>query len=185
MTGFGRTGKLFACDHLSNKPDIICVSKGITGGFLPLGVTACNQKIFDAFDTDDRSKTFFHGHSYTANPISCAAAIASIELLLQPECLQQIEMISRRHTEFVNSLKGNPLVKNARSRGTIVAVELNTEEDSSYLNSIRDRIYRLCLERGVLLRPLGNIIYAMPPYCISKEELDTVYDAMQSCVQIM
>jgi adenosylmethionine---8-amino-7-oxononanoate aminotransferase len=185
MTGFGRTGKLFACDHLQNKPDIICVSKAITGGFLPLGVTACNQKIFDAFDTTDRSKTFFHGHSYTANPISCAAAIASIELLLQSECLQQIEMIGRSHKRFVESMRDNSFVKNARCLGTIVALELNTGENSSYLNSVRDEIYHVCLEKGILLRPLGNIIYAMPPYCIDEEELDKIYEAMLCCIEIV
>ena len=182
MTGFGRTGRLFACDYLENKPDIVCVSKGITGGFLPLGVTACNEKIFEAFDTDDRTKTFFHGHSYTANPLSCAAAIASLELLLQSECVQQIRMIEDRHAAFVSSLQGNPFVKDARYRGTILAVELNTKEDSSYFNSIRDHIYQTCLSKGVLLRPLGNVMYCMPPYCIQAFDLKLIYETISTCL---
>jgi adenosylmethionine-8-amino-7-oxononanoate aminotransferase len=182
MSGFGRTGKLFACDHLENKPDIISVSKGITGGFLPLGVTACNQKIFEAFNTDDRTKTFFHGHSYTANPISCAAALASLELLMQPGCIDNIKMIAALHTEFTYSLMGNPLVKDARNKGTIMAVELNTKEGSSYFNSARDLIYHTCLNKGVLLRPLGNVVYCMPPYCITASELKKIYRAIYSVI---
>jgi adenosylmethionine---8-amino-7-oxononanoate aminotransferase len=179
MTGFGRTGKLFACDHLEERPDIICLSKGITGGFMPLGITVCNEKIYEAFYSDDRSKTFYHGHSYTANPLACAAAVASIELLKQPSCMEQIRMISRKHQDFCSKIRYEELVLEARHCGTIMAIELRTEEGSSYFSSIRNKIYDACLERGVLLRPLGNIIYCMPPYCISESELEIVYDAMR------
>jgi adenosylmethionine---8-amino-7-oxononanoate aminotransferase len=179
MTGFGRTGKLFASDHLEESPDIICLSKGITGGFMPLGVTVCNEKIYQAFYSDDRMKTFYHGHSYTANPLACAAAVASIELLLKPSCIEQIEMISNRHAAFCEEMRKMESVEDARHCGTIMAIELRTDQGSSYFSSIRNKIYDACLAKGVLLRPLGNIIYCMPPYCISEDELEIVYDTMR------
>jgi adenosylmethionine-8-amino-7-oxononanoate aminotransferase len=183
MTGFGRTGKLFASDYLIQKPDIICLSKGITGGFLPLGITVCTQEIFDAFYSDEKSKALFHGHSYTANPIACAAANASLELLLHPNCTEQIKMISTNHESFINKIKSHSFVRNACHTGTIIAIEFNTKEDSSYFNSITNDIYKYALDCGVLLRPLGNIIYFMPPYCIVHEELHTVYDVMEGVIE--
>ena len=185
MTGFGRTGNLFAIDYLVNKPDLICLSKGITGGFLPLGVTAASQRIYDAFYDDDKLKTFFHGHSYTANPIACAAANASYELLVSPKCRRQIQMITESHKEFLLTLKDNKYIKNARSVGTIVAFELEDMGETSYFHSIRDKIYTHCLEQNVLLRPLGNVIYTMPPYCITKVELERVYEVMVSCTDLL
>ncbi|HTB51288.1 MAG TPA: adenosylmethionine--8-amino-7-oxononanoate transaminase [Ferruginibacter sp.] len=178
MTGFGRTGKNFAINYLENKPDIICLSKGITGGFLPLGVTACSQKIFDAFYSDEMEKTFFHGHSYTANPLACAAANASIELLLKESCQRQIKMINDNHKLFAEKMDKSDLVKEVRLQGTIIAIELNTSEDTSYFNSIKKEAYKFYLNNGVLLRPLGNVVYIMPPYCITKEELDKVYNVI-------
>ena len=185
MTGFGRTGKTFAIDHLKNQPDIICLSKGITGGFMPLGVTACTQKIYDAFYADDSAKTFFHGHSYTANPLACAAANASLYLLLGSECQQQIQMISRLHTEFAQSISNHSFVKEVRQQGTILAIELNTSENTSYFNSVRNKAYEFYLGQGVLLRPLGNIIYIMPPYCISSLELNQVYGAIKASLSYL
>ena len=185
MTGFGRTGNLFAIDYLVNKPDLICLSKGITGGFLPLGVTATSQRIYDAFYDDDKLKTFFHGHSYTANPIVCAAANASYELLISNRCRRQIQMISDSHKEFLPVLNENKYIKNARAIGTILAFELEDEGKTSYFHSIRDTIYTHCLEQNVLLRPLGNVIYTMPPYCITKEELIRVYEVMLSCADLL
>ena len=178
MTGFGRTGKNFAIDHLENQPDIICLSKGITGGFMPLGVTACTQKIFSAFYADEMGKTFFHGHSYTANPLACVAAIASLTLLLDDQCQQQINMISDSHNTFRLSITQNSFVKEIRQQGTILAIELNTPEHTSYFNSIKTAAYEFYLKNGVLLRPLGNVVYIMPPYCITKEELDKVYSVI-------
>lgn len=185
MTGFGRTGKMLASDHLEEKPDIICLSKGITGGFMPLGVTACSKRIYHAFDSDEKSKTFYHGHSYTANPLACAAAIASIELLKQPSCQKQIEKISRNHVAFCERVQQDAYVSNARCCGTILAVELKTGDESSYFNAKRNQIYQACLEKGVLLRPLGNILYCMPPYCISEEELEMVYSAIRYAIEIV
>ena len=178
MTGFGRTGKHFAIQYLTEKPDIICLSKGITGGFMPLGVTVCTPKIFDAFYGEEKTKTFFHGHSYTANPLACAAAVASMEILKSETCTRQIREIVLSHEQFALSIKNHPFIKHIRLRGTIIAIELNTPEDSSYFNSIQSKAYQFFLSKGVFLRPLGNIVYIMPPYCISKEELDRVYQVI-------
>jgi len=175
MTGFGRTGKTLASDFLTSHPDIICLSKGITGGFMPLGVTACSQKIFDAFLSTDVNKTFFHGHSYTANPLACEAACANLELLLGTDCQSRIASIANSHTQFAGKIKSDKMVKEVRQQGTIIALELKTPEDTSYFNSIRNEVYEFCLERGVLLRPLGNVVYIMPPYCITSSELEKVY----------
>jgi adenosylmethionine-8-amino-7-oxononanoate aminotransferase len=180
MTGFGRTGKIFAIDYLKNKPDIICLSKGITGGFLPLGVTVSTQKIFDAFYSDDKTKTFFHGHSYTANPLACAASNASIEILTSRECSNKIDQIIQSHTRFAGSISQHPFVKNIRQCGTILAFELNTKDGNSYFNSIQSDAYPYYLSKGVFLRPLGNTVYIMAPYCITKDELDIVYEVIRS-----
>lgn len=179
FTGFGRTGKLFASDYLKTNPDIIAVSKGITGGFLPLGVTACSEKIVEAFKSPEVSKTFFHGHSYTANPVTCAAANASFELLMSNECQNSIRMISQSHLQFISKIQHNKSIKDLRSRGTILAIELQTKEGTSYFSELRKKIYPFFLEREVLLRPLGNVIYVLPPYVIKDEELNFVYEAIE------
>ena len=185
MTGFGRTGKNFAVDHLNQKPDLICLSKGLTGGFMPLGVTACSQSIYDAFYSNEMAKTFFHGHSYTANPLSCAAANASLQLLVSDNCQNQIKSIIQSHTHFADSLKSESFIKEVRQQGTIIAIELNTKEDSSYFNAIRNEIYEFCLAQGVLLRPLGNVIYIMPPYCITSIELEKIYTVIKNVIHIL
>ncbi|UEG49247.1 adenosylmethionine--8-amino-7-oxononanoate transaminase [Ferruginibacter lapsinanis] len=179
MTGFGRTGKNFAIEYVKSKPDIICLSKGITGGFMPLGVTACSNKIYDAFYANDKTKTFYHGHSYTGNPLSCAAANASIELLKSKKCKDQITMITEQHKKFAESISSHDFVKELRQQGTILAIELNTKQNTSYFNSIRDLAYKFYLSNGVLLRPLGNIVYIMPPYCITKKELSKIYTTIE------
>ncbi|GHN00667.1 adenosylmethionine--8-amino-7-oxononanoate aminotransferase BioA [Cytophagales bacterium WSM2-2] len=179
FTGFGRTGKLFASDHLTIRPDIMAVSKGITGGFLPLGVTACSEKIADAFKSPEAAKTFFHGHSYTANPLTCAAANASFTLLMKKECKENIQQIERSHLQFLQKNKHRKTIKNIRCLGTILAIELETEGGTSYFSEMRKKIYPFFLERNVLLRPLGNVIYVVPPYVISNSELDIVY----SCIE--
>ena len=178
MTGFGRTGRTFAINYLEEQPDIICLSKGITGGFMPLGVTACAQFIYNAFYADDKEKTFYHGHSYTANPIACAAANASLSLLLDKKCQDQIYSLIESHSNFGGLIKENSSIKNLRQLGTILAFDLVTNENTSYFNSIRNQAYDYFIDKGVLLRPLGNVIYIMPPYCISKEELSKVYNVI-------
>jgi adenosylmethionine---8-amino-7-oxononanoate aminotransferase len=182
FTGFGRTGKLFASDYLDNKPDIIALSKGITGGALPLGVTSCAEKILEAFKTADFSKTFFHGHSYTANPLACAAANASFELLTNEGCKQQIKTISDVQRQFALKLKTNKNIIESRSQGTILAIELRNDEISSYSNSLRKKIYSHFLSRNILLRPLGNVIYIVPPYVINEDELRYVHDEIENFV---
>ena len=184
MTGFGRTGKLFACDHINVAPDIICLSKGITGGTMPLGVTSCSSEIYNAFLSHDRSKTFFHGHSYTANPVACTAALASLDILLQDKCMENIVRISQNHQDFIHKSDRNPALRNLRSRGTILAMDFHNKNETSYFNPVRDRLYDHFIEKGVLLRPLGNVVYIMPPYCITDNELHTVYNAIESSVSV-
>ena len=174
MTGFGRTGRLFACDYLTQEPDMVCLSKGITGGVMALGVTTCSQTIYQAFLSQDARKTFFHGHSYTANPIACAAALASYDLLLQPETEENIKRIAAQHQEFSEQMQDGGFLKNMRQTGTILAMEFDNGQ-TSYFNQIRNLLYNFALQHRVLLRPLGNIIYIMPPYCITNDQLEKVY----------
>ncbi len=185
MTGFGRTGKHFACGYLNHNPDIICLSKGITGGTMALGVTSCTADIFNAFLSNDRAKTFFHGHSYTANPVACAAAIASFELLIKDECLQNIKRIEDLHLSFITKNRKNIFIKNLRSRGTILAMDFGTDEKTSYFNPLRDRLYTFFLKKGIILRPLGNTVYVMPPYCISNNDLQLIYSSLEQVNEIL
>jgi adenosylmethionine---8-amino-7-oxononanoate aminotransferase len=179
MTGFGRTGHLFACDTVQTKPDIVCLSKGITGGTMPFGATVATQDIFDAFYDDDRMKTLYHGHSYTANPVACAAALASLDILLDERCSNDRARIAEAHSAFAGRLKNNDGIKEVRQTGTIIAMELDTGAGTSYLNKNRDFIYKFFLGKNVLMRPLGNIIYLMPPYCITNEQLEYIYDCIE------
>lgn len=178
MTGFGRTGKYFSCEALQTRPDIFCLSKGLTGGTMPLGVTTCNGKIFDAFLSDDKLKTLYHGHSFTANPVACAASLASLDLLLQPETLLNINRIATSHQLFAEEIKGHPKLKNIRQAGTILVMEWETGTDTSYLSGLRNRLYLYFLERGIVMRPLGNILYILPPYVISNEDLAYIYQTI-------
>jgi adenosylmethionine-8-amino-7-oxononanoate aminotransferase len=175
LTGFGRTGKLFAGEYLQKKADIICLSKGLTGGTLALGVTASTERIFQAFFSDNKLKTLFHGHSYTANPLACSAGLASLDLLQKEDCLSRIQAITARHREFADKIRALPVVRNVRTLGTVIAFEINTGEDS-YTNTIGGDIMQAALEDGIYLRPLGNTAYLMPPYCTTDEELGKLYD---------
>jgi adenosylmethionine---8-amino-7-oxononanoate aminotransferase len=179
MTGFGRTGKLFASEFCPEKPDIICLSKGITGGAMALGVTSCTEEVISAYRTSDWLKTFFHGHSFTANPLACAAANASLDLLLSPECEADIQRISQAHVRFRDQLAGHPAVREVRCQGVIMALEFNTESATSYFNEVRHPLYEYFLSKNILLRPLGNVIYLLPPYIITDEELGTIYEAIR------
>lgn len=177
MTGFGRTGKLFAGDYLSQKPDIVCLSKGLTGGTMALGVTACTLTIYEAFCSDNKLKTFFHGHSFTANPIACAAALASLHLLTQATTITAISKIENSIQTFYMQLQHwqLPNIRNLRCLGTILAFEYEAEEHN-YLNNVALKITQAALKQGVYLRPLGNTVYIMPPYCIKEDELKKVFD---------
>lgn len=185
FTGFGRTGKNFASDYLTQMPDIMALSKGLTGGTLPLSITTCSEKIIQAFRTDDFTKTFFHGHSYTGNPLACAVANASFELLTSAECQHAIQRISASHEKFKNEISGHPAVKEIRSLGTIVALEIKNDEGTSYSNPIRKKIYPYFLEQGILIRPLGNILYVVPPFVITNDELQTVYGSIKKFLKLI
>lgn len=177
MTGFGRTGKLFACDHLQQQPDIVCLSKGLTGGAMALGVTTCSEKIYEAFLSEDKLKTLFHGHSYTANPIACTAGTASMDLLLDENTQKKLEWICQQQKQFAEKLKVIKEVENVRFTGTIIAFDIKTGENTSYFNSQRDKLYNYFLERGIILRPLGNTLYIMPPYCIG-DDLSVIHETI-------
>lgn len=179
MTGFGRTGERFAIDYLENKPNIICLSKGITGGFMPLSVTVCEKEIYDAFYSSDKLKTLFHGHSYTANLLGCAAANASVKLL--EEYYPKIKQLSVWQKEKVQELVVLPNVKNTRTLGTIAAFEIESTS-TSYFSNVKDVVYQRFLDNGILLRPLGNTIYIMPPYCITINELNEIYKVILDVV---
>ena len=178
MTGFGRTAKFFASEYMVKQPDIICLSKGLTGGTMALGVTACNNRIYEAYVNDDKYKTFFHGHSFTANPLACTAALASLDLLEKESCLKQIEWITASNIQFSDQLKINTNIKDVRVLGTILAFEITQGKDE-YLNNISSTITIMALEKGVYIRPLGNTVYIMPPYCITQEELQKVYSVIE------
>ncbi|MDB5232088.1 MAG: adenosylmethionine-8-amino-7-oxononanoate aminotransferase [Chitinophagaceae bacterium] len=173
MTGFGRTGTFFAFQQLTEQPDIICLSKGLTGGTMALGVTACNENIYEAFVSDDKLKTFFHGHSFTANPLACTAAIASMEIFENENVIDKIKQIENWNNQVIEEIQKHRLVKNPRICGTILAFEIDKGKNE-YLNDISTVFTTMALERGVYLRPLGNTFYWMPPYCISEEELDRI-----------
>lgn len=176
MTGFGRTGPLFACEHASVRPDLMCVSKGITGGFLPLGATFARDEIFESFKSDDRKRTLFHGHSYTANPIACAAALASLELL-DDACADRRRTIEASHRQAMGRFVGIPAVRDVRVLGTIMALDVDAA-DRGYLSGLGPALRTFALERGVLLRPLGNTIYLLPPYCTTEKGLTLAYDVI-------
>ena len=175
MTGFFRTGQLFAINYLTNVPDIICLSKGVSGGVLPIGLTAATSEIYEAFLSDDTRKALLHGHSFTANPISCAAVCASLDLLQKKETVDQVKMISEAHAQFVEQNKGNPLFKSVSSLGTILSMEIGEKGSYFSTSNISDDAHPFFLEHGMLIRSLGNILFVNPPYCIAKAELDSTY----------
>ncbi len=178
MTGFGRTGTFFACDQIQEKPDLFCLSKGLTGGTMAMGITSSSADIYESFERNGTS-AFFHGHSYTANPIACAAAIGSLEVFERTDVFASVDLISRMHSKFASGLTGNPKVVEARSKGTILAIQLKTSGVTSYFNDLRKRAYAFFISKGILMRPLGNIIYVLPPYCISESELKSIYASIE------
>jgi len=184
MTGFGRTGDILATQSTKTRPDLITLSKGITGGFLPLAVTLCSQKIVAGFESHNRADAFFHGHSYTANPLACAAASASLDLVQTEQCSNQRQFINEQHLNFKATLEARSDVADCRVTGTILAFDVVQSEDPGYLSEIREPLYNHFLEQGVLLRPLGNTIYIMPPYCIRQSELEQCYQAIISGLEV-
>ncbi len=178
LTGFGRTGPLFACEHAAIAPDLLCLSKGITGGFMPLAATLATDHLFNSFRSLDRTKTLFHGHSYAANPIACAAARASLALLDDASASRR-RLIEYQHRGALSRLGNLPGVTNVRVLGTVLAMELAAPSaDRGYLSGVGPALRRFALDRGVLLRPLGNTVYLLPPYCTRPEDLDRAYDVI-------
>lgn len=183
MTGFGRTGTFFAVDQLTEKPDMICLSKGITGGFMPLGVTIVSDAIYNAFYSDDRSATFLHGHSYTGNALACALAVKNMELMERPETWLAIQTISEMHAAFAAKVAGHKKVKSIRTIGSILALELNSDEKTSYFNPKGKEAYNYLMEKGIIMRPLGNVMVLLPPYCILIEDLEYIYTTLQTYLE--
>jgi adenosylmethionine-8-amino-7-oxononanoate aminotransferase len=183
LTGFGRTGKMFACDRAAVVPDLMCVAKGLTGGFLPLAATLATDRIHDAFLGGERTRAFFHGHSYTANPIACAAANASLQIFENEPVFERIAAIEKVHAARLPAFSSYPVVADVRQIGTVAAIELEVP-DAGYLSSLRPRLYAYFLSRGVLLRPLGNVVYILPPYVITPDQLNFVYDVIQDSLAL-
>ncbi|HNP33029.1 MAG TPA: adenosylmethionine--8-amino-7-oxononanoate transaminase [Flavobacterium sp.] len=185
MTGFGKTGKTFATDYLANKPDMMCLSKALTGGTIPMAITTFSQEIFHGFYNDDVNKALFHGHTFTANPTGCAAALASINLLQTDEMQNNILRINTQHLAFEQKIKSHPKVKITRVLGVIFALEIKTENKESYYGSMRNKLYNFFIENGIILRPVGNIIYILPPYIINNSQLEKVYATIEKALEIV
>ena len=183
MTGFGRTGRTFASYYLNQQPDIICLSKALTGGTIPLAVTTTTQAIFDGFYSRDVNKALFHGHTFTANPTGCAIALEAIRILESEEMQQNLQRIAKRHQAFVKHIGQYPNVVNARTLGVILAFDLKTTENTDYYGAFRDQLYNFFIDNGVILRPVGNILYILPPYVITDEQLDRVYEVLEEAVK--
>jgi adenosylmethionine-8-amino-7-oxononanoate aminotransferase len=182
MTGFGKTGKNFACDYLAVQPDMMCLSKALTGGTIPMAITTFTQELYDGFYDDDVNKALFHGHTFTANPTGCAAALASLDLLLQVEMQENICRINIRHLAFREQIENHPRVKTARVLGVIFALEIK-REDEAYYGNFRNRLYDFFIANGVIMRPVGNIIYVLPPYIISDEFLAKIYEIIEEALE--
>ena len=185
MTGFGKTGKKFASDYLENKPDMMCLSKALTGGTIPMAITTFTQEIFDGFLDEDVNKAFFHGHTFTANPTGCVAALASITLLETEEMQKNIQRIHDLHLVFEQKIKNHPKVKTTRVLGVIFALEIKTETQESYYGTMRNKLYNFFIENGVILRPVGNIVYILPPYIITENQLQKVYQTIENALEIV
>ncbi|WP_369999475.1 adenosylmethionine--8-amino-7-oxononanoate transaminase [Winogradskyella sp.] len=183
MTGFGKTGKSFASIHLTNQPDIICLSKALTAGLLPMAITSCTDKIYNAFLSNDITKGFFHGHTYSANPLACTAALAGIELLQSEDIQQNIKRIIASHQAFGERIKTHPKVARIRQTGIIFALDLNVEMER--YGNLRDQLFKFFMKNGVFLRPLGNTIYILAPYVITDEELNKIYSTIENALEII
>jgi len=178
MTGWGRTGTLFACEQAGVTPDILCTAKGLTGGSIPLAATMARRKIYDAHLSDDRAKMFFHSSSFTANPIACAAAAANIAIWEGEDMPERLTQLSGLITQHMATLTKHPALENPRQVGTVAAIDLKVGGDSGYLSQVAPQLRAFFLERGLLLRPLGNTLYVMPPYCTSAEQIEHIFTSM-------
>jgi adenosylmethionine-8-amino-7-oxononanoate aminotransferase len=183
MTGFGKTGTDFASDQIMVKPDIMCLSKALTAGLLPMAITSCAQNIYDAFYSDEIAKGFFHGHTYTANPLACTAALAGLALLKSAEIQENIKKISDSHRAFDATIRNHPKVARTRQCGVIYALDLNIEMER--YGNLRDQLFNHFMDDGVFLRPLGNTIYILPPYIITGPQLQKVYGSIKRVLEIV
>ena len=183
MTGFGKTGKKFASDYLQNKPDIMCLSKSLTGGIAPMALTTSTQKIYNAFYDDELGKGFFHGHTYSANPLTCTAALASIQLLQTEEIQQNIERVTQSHQEFNSRIKSHPKVKSTRQLGIIFALDLNIKMER--YGNLRDKIFNHFMDDGIFLRPLGNTIYILAPFVVTGDQLEKIYTSIEALLDTL
>jgi len=181
MTGFGKTGKNFASEYMNTLPDIMCMSKALTAGLLPMAVTSCTQNVFDAFYSDELSKGLFHGHTYTANPLACTAALSGIELLNSEEIQKNIVRITKSHQDFNNRIKNHPKITNTRQLGVIYAFDLDLKMER--YGEVRNQLFKHFMDFGVFLRPLGNTIYILAPFIISDAELDKVYKSIEAALE--
>lgn len=183
MTGFGKTGKHFASDYIETKPDIICLSKALTAGLLPMAITSCTQDIYDAFLSDEMAKGFFHCHTYSANPIACSASIAAIELLTSKDIQNNIKRISQSHQDFGKRISKHPKVKSVRHIGVIFALDLDINVPR--YGDLREKLLKFFMNNAVFLRPLGNTIYIQPPYVINEKQLQKVYKTIEAALEIV
>ena len=183
MTGFGKTGKTFATDYLVEKPNMMCLSKALTGGTIPMAITTFTQDLFDAFYDDDINKALFHGHTFTANPTGCAAALASLELLQTNEMQNNLVRVNQKHLDFQKRVENHPRVATTRVLGVIFALEIKTESNESYYGTLRNKLYNFFIANGVILRPVGNIVYILPPYIITNEQLQKIYDVIEDALE--
>ncbi len=183
FTGFGRTGKMFACQHGPIEPDMMCLSKALTGGYLPLAATLASEDIYQSFLSKDRRKTFFHGHSYTGNALACAVALESLAVLEETKSLDRVMELEGLFTQRLEQLQSLPVVEEVRGIGALGVVELSTQGKSGYLDERGPRLAEAFLERGILLRPLGNVLYFLPPYVITDEEAHSVFDAIEDILK--
>lgn len=184
MTAWGRTGTLFACEQTEITPDILCISKGITGGAMPLAATLCSAEIFNAHLSPDRSRTFFHSSSYMANPIACAAALANLTVWRDEPVLKRIEALEQMHHEKLVPFRSDPRFINVRHTGTIAALDLNVAT-TGYLSDVGPKLRSFFRHRDLLIRPLGNVIYLMTPYCVTSDDLDRAYGAIDEAADVI
>ncbi len=185
MTGFGKTGKNFACDYLRVQPDMMCLSKALTAGAIPMALTTFTQEIFDGFLDADVNKALFHGHTFTANPTGCAAALAGLQLLESDEMQANIQRIHQKHLAFQSQMSKHPKVKSTRVLGVIFALEIKTDKAESYYGNLRNKLYHFFIDNGIILRPVGHIVYILPPYVITDAQLDKVYKIVEQAVEMV
>lgn len=182
MTGFGKTGKNFACDYLTQQPDMMCLSKALTGGTIPMAITTFTQELFEGFYDEDVNKALFHGHTFTANPTGCAAALASMQLLESDAMKQNIHRVNKQHLAFQQRIQNHPRVATTRVLGVIFALEIKTDGAESYYGTFRNKLYNFFIGKGIILRPVGNIVYVLPPYVISDKQLEKIYQTIEEAL---